>query len=181
MDYIANEANISKRTLYELFEDKEALLVEGLELDFSTFCSWTNTLEKDAVSVIDVILVLYDEMLMKSRYYSDKFYDDMRKFPKALEGKKRHHDYVKGIIGNWLDRGLKEGVFREDIDFSILSLLAKKFMEKTTPSHQFEQHSYREVYSTIFMIFIRGICTAKGVAIIDNYVRKKKYEEILQI
>jgi AcrR family transcriptional regulator len=46
MDSIARRANISKRTLYEYFEDKEALLSEALEYNYKVYVDLVNRLER---------------------------------------------------------------------------------------------------------------------------------------
>ena len=181
MEYIANEANISKRTLYELFADKESLLIEGLNQDFDEFSSLVKKVEKDSMSISEVIIFFYNEMFMKSRSYTNKFFDDLKKFPNAIEQKNKHRKFLRERLTIWLQRGIKEGVFRDDINYNLLVSLTKGFMEKRIPSDHIAQYSYHDLYSTVFSIFIRGICTTKGVEIFDTYARKKKAGEIFQL
>ncbi|MCC8143905.1 MAG: TetR/AcrR family transcriptional regulator [Tannerellaceae bacterium] len=46
MDDITRNISISKRTLYEFFENKEMLLVEGIEFNYNRMCALLDQLEK---------------------------------------------------------------------------------------------------------------------------------------
>lgn len=176
MDSIARRANISKRTLYEYFEDKETLLVEALEVNFSDYLKLIKRLEEDAEYVLDILVYFYDELMKMPRWYNQKFYDDLKKYPKAREVRDEYTSYLRDLLFKWLNKGVEEGVFYQDINFEIIVLLAKKYVKMLRPSQSFSQFSSKDVYNTILLVFIRGICTEKGNQIFERHIRKKKYD-----
>lgn len=175
MDDIAKSMSISKRTLYEFFEDKETLLIEGLNLNYNKMRIHLESLEKEPYTVLEVILLFFEEFMKCPRWFTRKFYDDLKRYPKAL--KKAEDDkanFLKKCI-KLLDRGVKEGVFKADVNFEIVALLAKEQTKMIRPSSAFSNHSTAEVLKTILYTFLRGILTEKGITILDRFILKQTY------
>lgn len=65
MDDVSKAAGISKRTLYESFEDKETLLIEGIDHNTESLGQYLTGLEKEPFNALEVILLFYEEMMKK--------------------------------------------------------------------------------------------------------------------
>ncbi|WP_085536500.1 TetR/AcrR family transcriptional regulator [Massilibacteroides vaginae] len=176
MDQIARNSNISKRTLYEYFEDKGTLLSEALEYNYIEHVSLIKRLEKDSESVIDLFYYFYEKIMEMPRWYSPKFYDDLKKYPEVREAQGRYKEFFHEIFSNWFKRGVEEGVFVGDVNFEILILMSRSYSKMIRPSQSFSQFSSREVYTTIVLVFLRGICTAKGNERLERHIRKKRFD-----
>lgn len=175
MDDIAQGAGISKRTLYEFFKDKETLVIEGIEYNYKRLWSLIEQLEQGPYSILDVILLFYGELMKAPRWYSKKFYDDLRRYPKALNLVDVNKAEFSKKCMQMLSRGVKEGVFQADVNFKILTLLAEQQIKMLKPSDVFSNHSIKEVYNTVLMTFLRGISTEKGRLILDRFAIKQTY------
>lgn len=129
MDDVAKAVGISKRTLYESFEDKESLLTEGIKNNAESLSACLTKLGKEPFNALEVILLFYEEMMKTPRWYNEKFYEDLKKYPKAQQ----EIEINKAKIGKrCLDlfmRGVKEGVFQEGVNFEIMALLVKEQMK----------------------------------------------------
>ena len=176
MDNIAHNMSISKRTIYEFFEDKEALLIEGMKLNSKHLSLYIEQLEKEPYTVMEVILLFYEELLKNTRWYNKKYYDDLKKYPKALKQAEKNEAIFSDKCLALLERGKKEGVFLQDVNFKILALLAKKQAKMLCPSKIFANYSISEVYNTILLTFLRGISTEKGRIILDRFAIKQSYK-----
>jgi AcrR family transcriptional regulator len=174
MDDIACSAGISKRTLYEYFADKEDLLVEGLKYAHRQLAEHLHQIEKGDYTALDIFILIYAEIMKNPRWYSLKFYEDLKKYPRAQEevetGK---NSYIKKCI-YLFDRGVKEGVFRKEVNFEIVALLFEEQAQMLQPSKTFCRYSNREVYDTVLTIFLHGISTGKGRQILDSWEMKNK-------
>jgi AcrR family transcriptional regulator len=177
MDDVARKANVSKRTLYDFFKDKEALLIEVLNEMRKTFTEHFSVLEKRPATALEVLLLFNERMTEKPILLCDDFFQDINRYPEALkvllEGK---HLFLKKIV-ELLKRGEKEGVFMSDINYDIISLLAQKQVQSLggASSEAFVKYTQEEVHNAIFFIFLRGICTDAGRDILDKFIVKKKY------
>ena len=176
MDEVARKAGVSKRTLYDFFSDKEALLVEVLKKIHKPFFEQMYSLEKQSDTALELILLLNERMMEKPVFLCDDFMDDIKRYPQALrimiDGK---HLFLKKMI-ELLKRGEKEAVFMSDIDYDLISLLAQQQMSNPSPSEVFSKYTLEEVHNTIIFIFLRGICTDTGRDIIDKFITKKRYK-----
>ena len=173
IDDIARNMGISKRTIYEFFEDKETLLVKGIEYNHKKMKQVLTELEEGPYSVVEEIILFYEECMKRPRWYNRKFYDDLKRYPKALElNEKNKAEFSKKCM-KLFTRGVKEGVFQKGINFEIVTLLAKEQIKMIRPTGAFLNHSVSEVYKTVLFTFLRGICTEKGLAILDRYALKQ--------
>ena len=181
MDDIARNMGISKRTIYEFFEDKETLLVKGIEYNHKKMKQVLIELEEGPYSVVEEIILFYEECMKRPRWYNRKFYDDLKRYPKALElNEKNKAEFSKKCM-KLFSRGVKEGVFQKGINFEIVTLLAKEQIKMIRPTGAFLNHSVSEVYKTVLFTFLRGICTEKGLAILDRYALKQSQNLLLSL
>jgi AcrR family transcriptional regulator len=169
MDDIARHLSISKRTIYETFPDKEALLTQGIEYAQAAMSAHLARIEKEPHTAMEVILLMYDELMKHPRWYSRKFYEDLKRYPAALEKKEYQKARFAGLCSRMFDRGVKEGVFRTGVNFEIMALLAKEQLKMLTMPRSFSKHSNKEIYSTVLTTFLRGISTDKGRSILDRW------------
>lgn len=175
MDDIAKAVGISKRTLYESFEDKESLLTEGIKNNAESLTACLTQLEKEPFNALEVILLFYEEMMKTPRWYNEKFYEDLKKYPKAQQKIEVNKAKIGKRFMDLFMRGTKEGVFQEGVNFEIMALLVKEQTKMLRPSNIFSKHSITEVYNTILLTFLKGISTEKGRAILDRFVLKQSY------
>ena len=159
MDDIARNTGISKRTVYEFFEDKETLLQEAIKYHNNTMRKILSELEKGPYTALDVFVLFYEEFMKHPRWYIKRFTTRCIKL---------------------LNRGGKEGVFQKDLNIEILALLAKEQLKMVQPSKAFVNHSVTEVFQTVLFTFLRGICTEKGMVILERYALKHSYDMLLR-
>ena len=176
MDDIARNTGISKRTIYEFFEDKETLLQEAIKYHNNTMRKILSELEKGPFTALDVFVLFYEEFMKHPRWYIKRYYDDLKRYPKAVEqAEKDKADFTTRCI-KLLNRGGKEGVFQKDLNIEILALLAKEQLKMIQPSKAFVNHSVTEVFQTVLFTFLRCICTEKGMVILERYALKHSYD-----
>lgn len=178
MDDIARNMGISKRTIYEFFEDKETLLQEAIKSYNNSMRSILAELEKGPYTALDVFVLFYEDFMKRPRWYNKKYYDDLKRYPKALQKTEEEKSrFLKKCI-KLLSRGAKEGVFQPNINFEIVALLAKEQAKMIRPSKALSNHSVAEVFNTILYTFLRGISTEKGIAILDRYLLKYTQKQL---
>ncbi len=172
MDYIAGYMGISKRTIYENFRDKNDLLYNCILLSANE--NKTKILEVIAESE-NVIEALFNFGKLKEKAMkkmNPNFFEDLKKYHKTVYDKIRG----KGEIRNYeisytiLKRGLNEGVFTKNINPDLANLFIHHtmdfFHDVSSESNGFCQ---KDFFQTIFLPYLRGICTDKGLKIIEKY------------
>ena len=102
MDDIANALKISKRTLYETFEDKETLLRECILYHQVTSRAALKELVANSTNVLEVILICYQASVEAYHRVNKAFFDDMKKSPKVYEllkdNREQDHDVAVKLL-----------------------------------------------------------------------------------
>ena len=176
MDEIAKSAGVSKRTLYESFEDKEALLAEGIEQKSQFFSQRFALIEQGSYNALEIILLFYEEVMKYPCWHNEKFYEDLKKYPKIQDRIALNEKRTGEKCMSLLAQGVKEGVFEKDVKSKLITTLVRELMKMIRPSHVFNEYPVAEVYSTILFTFLRGISTEKGRTIIDRFDLKRSYQ-----
>ena len=177
MDDVARRANVSKRTLYEFFNDKESLLIGVLNNLREPFTQYFDLLENNAATALETLLLFNDRLMEKPVWLCDNFFEDIIRYPNAFQALMDSKGRLLTKIIELLKRGEKEAVFMSDINYDIISILAQQQLSKPKPSEIFTKYTHEEVHNTIFFIFLRGICTDSGREILDKFALKKKYKK----
>ena len=179
MDEIAAHLGISKKTIYQYFEDKDAI-VDGvlnieIEMNEKNFMQQQQNAE-NAVHEIFLDIDLIQEML-KGMNPSILF--DLEKYHPTAYKKLNDHknNFYYGIMCNNLKRGIAENVYKEDINIDILSRFRVSsifliFNPEVFPSLKY---NLTETFWEITANFLHGLVTVKGNKLIDKYkVQSKK-------
>ena len=178
MDDIASATGISKRTLYEHFSDKEALLTSTLQWWEQQNQQVAEDLSKEAENTLDVMLKIHhfqseqivqmsiDLMSDIRRYYPQVFKDTV------LVSREQHRERTKAF----LLRGQDEGIFRTDINIDLINDFFETMVYYFVHDNRrdgIKKYAYRELFQCTAICFIRGISTAKGIKYLDEHYMNK--------
>ena len=170
MDDVAQSLSISKRTLYEIYKDKEELLYQGVvQFDQEAKQSMSAFIEQ-APSVMDIILEAYQRRVVRTGSVNPLFYEDIQKYPKVVDylNKEREHTYASFI--ELLRRGVSEGYFRTDIDYELVAQMFNAINTFVMTQHLLSRYSIQEVFTNMMLVPLRGFCTEKGLQVIESSV-----------
>ena len=178
MDEIAGQTGISKKTLYQFFEDKDALVeaVMRSELDYmQTQCTKQM---KEAENAIEEIFLDTDAMEIVMDAMNPQIVFDLEKFyPKTFEKFKKHkNNFLLDIIKKNLERGIDEEVYRNDFDIEIIARfrLESAFLIFNPELFPHIKYSLNKVSTEIYYHYLHGIATPKGKKLIDKYILQRK-------
>lgn len=172
MDDIAATIGISKRTLYELFKNKEELLFEGIRLRHSESVEEAKRIIRQSNGTLDVILSLYFFYINQVKTINKNYFRELKKYPKVVEESRKGSRKDEQKIRAWLESGVKEGIFREDTNFEILLYIIKENVEFITTTTLFDDYPIEQMGNTFILAYLRGISTPKGVETIEEYIKK---------
>lgn len=178
MDDVARKANVSKRTLYDFFRDKEALLIESLNSVNQPFLDYFQMLEKQGETALNVFLLFNDKLSESAIWWCDEFIEDIYRYPAALHVFKEEKRFYLNKVVELLRRGEKEAVFMSDINYDIISIMIQSQLNKLEPPNTFAKYTPEEVRNTMVYIFLRGIATDAGRKILDAFILKKRYRKV---
>jgi len=182
MDDLARTIGISKKTLYELFKDKDELVLEAVKYMLNTNQCDTEEIFKNSNNAIEQIFGILGLMEKMVRGLNLICYMDMQRYYPAsykyLEEHKKNYLY-KCIISN-LQQGISEGYYREEIDLEIITRFRMESALLVFQNNLFPQDKYDivKVNNEIFTNFIYGIVSIKGYKLISKYLQKSLKNKI---
>ena len=176
MSDIASYLGISKRTLYEVFKDKEELLEVCIEKSTMRANEDVKKLIRESENVIDALMRLYAKHLNDTHKLNKSVMHDLRKYHPRLyrdiEYKQKRESYAFIPL---FEKGVEQGFLRNDVNFEILVWLLKAQFKMVIIEDDFipeNKYSVEDFVSAIILNFMRGIATPKGYELIDKMLYK---------
>jgi AcrR family transcriptional regulator len=180
MDDVAREMGVSKKTLYQLVSNKEELVRMVMEEDFKKdvriFAEHHNA-AGDAI----------DEFLRNSRYFiremreiSPATLHDLQKYyPAIWKGmvREHHQEFERKLVRN-IERGMEEGLYRNNIDPQVVATLYSGMMIMVIDRKVFPNYDrpLSEVIRQMTEYHFHGIVNQFGRDRLDQYLHKEALE-----
>ena len=168
MDDISQELGISKRTLYELYENKEDLLYAGVVKHRGRQEQETLRLASQGHNVMSILLRVYKNKVETLKMVTPQFYEDMGKYPRVMELLAENHRHNRTRMMHFLHRGVEEGYFRKDVDYVIVTELFDAIGHHIMTQQLYKHYSIEQLFRNLVFISLRGVCTQKGVKALDD-------------
>jgi AcrR family transcriptional regulator len=178
MDEIASNLGISKKTIYQFFTDKDALVeavvtmeLSGSEDDCLKYIENSENPVHEFVMALDMIrdmLRLMNPMLI---------YDMQKYHPSAFQKLNCYqNEFVYNQIESNLNRGVEEELYRPDINVPILARfrLVSVFALFNPDMFPAGKHTLDEIIREITMNFLYGIVTPKGLKLLNKYNQQRE-------
>lgn len=183
MDEIATQMGISKKTLYQHFQDKNQLVDLVLEEQIKQMQAETIQAVHSSSNAIGEIFNTMDMMVKHSSNMNPMVLFDLQKYHFGSFQKFAAHknDFLFNIISNNLKKGVEEGLYRSDINIEILAkfrleTLMIGFNMDAFPTNKF---NVTDVSLVIIENFLYGLATEKGFNMIESYKNKRKENNLI--
>lgn len=180
MDDIANSLGISKKTIYIYYADKDELVnavVGTLIKKNQDTCDFDRNSADNAIHEIFLAMDLVRELF---RSMNPSLLFDMQKYyPGAYKKFSAHkNDYLFGVIRANLVRGVKEELYRMDIDVDVLSRFRVEciILPFNPDFHNNVKSDLAEIEEALTIHFLYGLVSQKGYKLTLKYqeARNKK-------
>lgn len=178
MDEIATQCGVSKKTLYQHFEDKDSLvmtIMDAMIAKSETQCMADSRQCENAIHElflsIDMLRQMFDGINPAMLFDLHKYH---AKANARLEDHKR--SFLSALTRSNLERGIAEGLYRPELNITIITHMHLQNIGMVfESSDQLGNHSI-SVYqwqTEIMLHYMYGIATAKGVKLIEKYKQQR--------
>ncbi|UTA68184.1 TetR/AcrR family transcriptional regulator [Emticicia sp. 21SJ11W-3] len=172
MDDIASELGISKKTIYQNFEDKDSIVYEIARTNMVCDIEESERIYKESANPIEQVFKETTLLRKQASTINPAVFYDLKKYhPKTWQ---LFQEYNKvnflEIVKQNLREGIAQGYYREDINIEILSRLRMEEVEFAFSREVFPPDSFNQmdVHTTLIDHFLRGIMTPKGLAFYEK-------------
>lgn len=182
MDDIANTLGMSKKTIYQYFDDKDELVVavvNDILRKSETDCECDRRESENAIHEVFLAMEMMVEMFKRM---NPTIVHDMHKYhPRAFRLFQQHkNEFLYNVMKENLLRGIREELYRSDINVEIMSRFrVESVMIPFNPEFQKNLKSnMAEIEMELIIHFLYGLVTLKGYKLIVKYqqARTKKTE-----
>jgi AcrR family transcriptional regulator len=166
MDDIARHLSVSKKTLYQHFEDKEDIVTSAVQSHIERIMGEFDALQSSSVDAIDELSKISQCLKRTMSEINPSLMFDLEKYhPRAwsvwVENKKK---FIRDSVISNLRRGVEEGSFRPELDLEIMATIRMEvvqlaFDDRIFPSSRFK---ITDVQMQLFEHFVFGLLTEKG-------------------
>jgi AcrR family transcriptional regulator len=166
---------ISTKTFYKYYKNKEELLADVMQYHYNGQYAMLKKLPLDQNAVC--LFVDLWHIAVEVEYEVNKiFYDDLHYYYPELE-KEIEENSGKKFVEYFLlvlKKGIKEGDFRQDvIPEVVLESIFILFVNAVRKDYFKNFYlSAQGILLNIFVVFIRGLCTEKGIKALDEHMRR---------
>ena len=169
MDDVAQELSVSKRTLYEIFGSKEALLMECMKKHIAHMSQMMEDEINREEDVLTVFLKHLEVLINESRERDHNKFEDLDKYPKL---KKMFHEHLADMarrMRGFMELGVKQGVFRDDLNMDVLMKAFSAMGATVNKECERGELRYDELIDGTIVVLLRGIAAPKGMAKLEKY------------
>jgi AcrR family transcriptional regulator len=173
MDDLATQLGISKKTIYQFFKDKDALVSSVVEFELANhalICNQSMEAADNAVHEIFLLMNVIQEMF--NRMNPLALFEIEKYYPLAFEKIKNHKDdFIFSMISANLEKGIAEGLYRKDVDITILSKYRLETSLIPFNIHVFHPSKFDMLKVNLQIIehFVYGVATLEGHKLMDEY------------
>jgi AcrR family transcriptional regulator len=170
---IIRKLDIRKSTYHELFSSKAAMVkkvtifnIEGQKREQAELLS-------RAANPIEEIMLLLKNGISKLGQVNPRMISDMQQlYPESWEITYDYlSNYSQHVNAEIINRGILQGYFRKDINLQLVTkvILEQFFMMINPIIFPPERYNLAEVFRSIYLYYVRGICTEQGGKLAEEF------------
>lgn len=185
MDEISRELHISKKTVYQHFDNKADLIrsihlfsAERLKAEFEEIASREN------LNAIDITFVMCSKVSEMLSSINSAYLFELKKYYPVLcaEFWAMRSDLMVKLGQENIRRGVEQGLYRADVCASLLSKIYAFSISSLYSDENlcslFGEMSLGDVYTAVCEHHVRGLLTIKGMEYFDTLKRSSLSEPI---
>ena len=169
MDDISNALAISKRTLYEIYDNKEELLLSGVRLDqmnkrqqMEVFATKGNHNE------IEVMARFVKMQMEDLNNISPLYFSEIALYKRVVSFIQEHKAEQRRYILAFIQQGVEHGYFMPGLNYDIVIDMGNGVMNHVMETKLYEQYPIQEIFHNYVSVLMRGYCTDKGIQELDK-------------
>jgi len=178
MDDIANAIGISKKTIYQNFDNKTKLvevttmqLFELISHGIDCICALNKNPIEELYDIKRFVMEHLKDEKSSPQYQLQKYYPQI-----YATLKQKQFEVMHECVNENLTRGINQGLFRNTINVEFITRIYFNSMLaiKDTDLFPLKIFSMNMLMDNYLEYHLRGICTDKGVAILNQFITKNQ-------
>lgn len=173
MDEIAVKTGMSKKTIYQSFENKDEIVNSVVEEHIKKSCKFCESHCFNSENAVHEIFLNIETIQELVGEMNPTVFEDLEKFFPAVFVKLYYHksEYLAKKVKDNLLTGIEEGLYRKELNVDIITKLRIEtaFLPFKQDIFPYGKFSMVEVQKEIIKHYLYGLCTPKGQELIKKY------------
>jgi len=178
MNDVSTALGISKRTLYEVFPDKESLLISCIHKNEQIVQAFLKEILSTARNVLEMVLHVYQISITRLQNINPSFFTEILKYQRAYRLYMDYREETAARSFHYFQEGVDQGIFRPDVNYTIVNELIRSQFKLLIDTKIYRKYSFVEVLESIIFTFLRGICTVQGAKILDTFINEYRKQPL---
>ena len=174
MDEIAAQCGMSKKTIYQFFEDKDALVAAVMDKEMGdtqhrSLCSQ----QESANAIHEIFLAMQTALKLFESMHPTLMFDLQKHHPESYQKLQQHKSkFLFQITKDNIERGQQEGLYRPELNAEIVAAVRLETIfiairgDLILPKNRY---SPVQVMLEMTDHFLYGLATPKGLTLIQQY------------
>lgn len=173
MDDMAREFGMSKKTLYQHYRNKEALIEEVLDFKLNDIVEKMQKLDVEVENAVERMFCRDEQMEKAVSSNKSMMIKQLIKYYPAIFNKHmiNFSEKFSEVLLHNIEKGRKQGVYREDFNAEINAKLFIQMMMSYDSSPIFEVNKINrhDFNIEVMMLYMNAITTEKGKEVLKKY------------
>jgi TetR/AcrR family transcriptional regulator, cholesterol catabolism regulator len=182
LDDVARDLGISKKTIYQYFENKEDIVCEVTRNHMRAEEEAGNRIAGISENALDELARFIQHTIQSLKTISPQLiFETQKYYPQAWQIFHDHkNDYILSKVRENLERGIREGLYRADIHVEIVARMRVAQIEMSLDPALFppDQFDFVEIQLQMIELYMFGVMTKKGRAYLSEH---RYHREAIQL
>ena len=172
MDDIASALSISKRTLYEIYSNKEDLLLAGIILEADEMEKHLQDYAMTAENELDIVVTFFRIKFADLDNIAPDFIMEIEKYESVKEFLRSRCERQRKNSIAFIRQCIENGFFVPNLNYNIIQDICDSLINSIITNALYEKYTLRDIFYNFFVVLLRGYCTEKGILMLDQYLKK---------
>ena len=169
---IINQLSLSADDFFTNFKDKEDFIKQAVDFELEEKIRQDAQIQKEAANPVEeIFLLLRHNVMQLTNIHPGYFVQLQYLYPQIWQTYTRHaqmHGYYQ--VYDLVSAAIKQNFFHRNINIEIVTKVLIEQANIMHNTHLFPGKRYNlgEVFRNIFLYYLKGLCTEKGICLIDK-------------
>lgn len=178
MDDISKCLRISKRTLYQLFNGKEGLVLACVKQGVANDGARRAEVERNTDDALEILFRIAEFKLNDLQGINPNYPRELRTFPSVVAFQKEIRKEFLNDLRTFLQIGCAQGTIRPDLHFEQATNGLIFIVDGAALYDAFSDYTIHDFIFNVLLVFIRGCATEKGIARIDEFIKRHRTQPL---
>lgn len=175
-DELIRRLDIRPSTYQELFRDKEDMVRQVILYNFREQEKQDKRMLEQAANPVEEIILVLRHGIKELQEINPRYITDLQQYyPNVWQLVMEHlGTYNYHLDLDIINRGILQGYFRKDINLQlVIKIIMEQFNMLINPNiFPPERYELSEVFRSMYLYYVRGLCTEQGSKLADSYFAK---------